>query len=74
MSPVKMARKYGTLGAWVGWLQIFLTVPAFLIVVYTAAWPIQHFRDGKWGFQYGVRLQVCLVAPDCSSGCRTALW
>lgn len=68
MSPVKMAGKCGTFRAWLGWLQISLTVPAFLIVVYTAAWAIWHFCDGKWGSRDGVRLQVCLVAADCSGG------
>lgn len=68
MSAVKMAGKCGTFRAWLGWLQISLTVPAFLIVVYTAAWAIWHFCDEKWGSRDGVRLQVCLVVADCSSG------
>lgn len=48
--------------------QISLTVPAFLVVVCTAAWAVWHFTDGKRDSWYEVSLQVCLVAPDCSSG------
>lgn len=49
MSPVKMTGKSGAFRAWVQWLQISLTVPAFLIVVYTAAGAVWHYDHGKWG-------------------------
>lgn len=47
MSPVKMTGKSRAFRPWVQWLEISLTVPAFLIVVYTAAWAVWHFDHEK---------------------------